>query len=117
MHDSHYLVFLHSSGCTHNDLKKLFPLKETFDPKYLWENLTLSLEQIEMTEERKNKIVEKSRKIDTEGITALLSSKEIQIVHLYAENYPERLKNLGHAPFFLYVRGIVQDIIPFLGVV
>jgi DNA processing protein len=117
MHDSHYLVFLHSSGCTHNDLKKLFPLKETFDPKYIWENLISWLEQIEMVEERKSKIVEKSKKVDTEGIVALLSSKEIQIVHLYTENYPEKLKNLGHAPFFLYVRGVLDNNILLLGVV
>ena len=34
-----HLALLHSAGCTHKDLKRVFPTVDIFDPMNLWETL------------------------------------------------------------------------------
>lgn len=70
-----------------------------------------------MSEDRKNKIIEKSKKIETEKLSTLLETKNIQIITWFDIEYPERLKSIQHAPFLLYVRGHLRTDLPLIGIV
>lgn len=70
-----------------------------------------------MSEERKKKIIEKSRKVEEEKIRIYLEAKNIWIIHWFHEEYPEKLRNIGHAPFLLYVRWKLRSDLPLIGVV
>lgn len=111
------LVCLHSSGCTHLDMKKLFLEGEIPHPEVVWENLLLWNFALEIPEERRKKILEKAGQVDIQKIKNTLESKSIEIIDWTHSLYPERLKTIWHAPFFLYVRGILRSDIPLIGVV
>ena len=112
-----HLVFLHSAWLTHNDLKSLFSTQDIFDPVGLWDSLISWQTDIAISEDRKQKILEKSKKIETEKIRMLLETKDIQIITWFDLSYPERLKTISHAPFFLYVRGHLCTDRPLIGIV
>ena len=99
-----HLVFLHSAGCTHNDLKKIFLIENPPDFSEVWKEIMDNTIDLDITPERYKKIQEKSKNIEEEKIEKLLNEKSIQIITWHDERYPERLKTIGHAPYFLYVR-------------
>lgn len=112
------LVYLHSAWCSHADMKKLF-LSESpisYTGAWVWiKNRTLKLDT---TEERNKKIQEKSQEIEEEKIVKLLDEKNIEIITWEDKRYPERLKTIGHAPYFLYVRWDLRESLPpLIGVV
>lgn len=39
------------------------------------------------------------------GVEKFLMEKEVDIISWYDARYPEILKNVGHAPFFFFIRG------------
>jgi predicted Rossmann fold nucleotide-binding protein DprA/Smf involved in DNA uptake len=43
-------------------------------------------------------------KTDTSKIEKYLKEKNVDIITIYDPQYPEKLKSIGHAPAFLYVR-------------
>lgn len=99
------LIHLQSAGCTHNDLKKLFPDTENFDPISTWESLLSGKNWLPITVERQEKIQKKAQSIERWKSEKWLSEKSVDIVHVYDPRYPEILRNIGHAPFFFFVRG------------
>ena len=112
-----HLVYLLQAGCTHNDLKEAFPTASMFDPTALWHAVLDGTFLPEMKPERRDKIIQKAQKFDTENITQLLEKQHIQIIHWFHSDYPERLKTIRHAPFFLFVQGTLRNNIPLIGVV
>jgi DNA processing protein len=47
----------------------------------------------------------------------MIVEKNIDIITLDDPRYPDRLKNIWHAPYFLYVRGTLRTDIPLIGIV
>ncbi len=99
------LVHLQSAGCTHTDLKKIFADEDQFDPISVWKSLLDGTLKIPTTEERQEKIQKKAQEVDEEKQEKWLSEKAVDIIYWYDERYPALLKNIGHAPFFFFVRG------------
>lgn len=52
-----------------------------------------------------------------EEIEEILSKRDVSVIDMSDAEYPASLKNIGHAPFFLFVRGILRSDIPLIGVV
>jgi DNA processing protein len=111
------LVYLHQSGYTHNDLKNLFLREKNTSPEEVWESLKNRIVLWEIWEDRSEKILEKSKKVDTVTIHTFLEEKQVQIIIYNDPRYPEILKNIGHAPYFFYVRGLLRQDIPMIGIV
>ncbi len=103
-----HLVFLHGAGCTHNDLKKIFLIENPPDFSEVWKEIMDNTIDLNITPERYKKIQEKSKNIEEAKIEKLLNEKSIQIITWHDERYPERLKTIGHAPYFLYVRWMLR---------
>lgn len=71
----------------------------------------------DIPDERKKKILEKSKKVKPEEIEETLTKRDIHIIDMHDAKYPAQLKNIGHAPFFLFVRGILRSDMPLIGIV
>ena len=63
-----------------------------------------------MTDDRRNKILEKLAKVDTSLIKNKIQEKNIQIITIESDLYPEKLK-------ILYIRGNLREERKMLGVV
>jgi len=111
------LACLLQSGFTHHDLKDLFLYEKKSTPETVWKSLKEGIVEHELSEWRKEKILEKSKKVSYEDIEKIILSKNIDIITIEDARYPERLKNIGHAPYFLYVRGLLRSDIPLIGIV
>ena len=106
------LVYLLQAGYTHNDLKKIFPTWDLSGIEKIWEDTLAWSTKNEIHLDRQEKISTKARTIEKEKIAQFLEEKSIDIVTIYDRWYPERLKTIGHAPFFLFVRGDLRDELP-----
>lgn len=111
------LVCLLQSGFTHNDLKNLFLEEWENTPELVWEWVKNEDISADIPEERKKKILEKSKKVKVEEIDEILIKRDIQIIDMHDAEYPDRLKTIGHAPFFLFVRGTLRSDMPLIGIV
>lgn len=98
------LIYLQNSGLTHNDLKKIFPTKEDFDPIHMWEWLLEWNMKLDINTDRFEKIQKKAKEIDAEKVEKFLKEKEVDIVSWYDIRYPSKMKNIRHAPFLFSVR-------------
>ncbi len=115
--DLFHLVFLHSAGCTHNDLKKIFLWENPPTFSEIWEGIKNKTISLDTTPDRNEKIQENSKKVEEGKIRKLLEEKSIEIITWQDSRYPERLKTIGHAPYFLYVRWHLKSDIPLIWVV
>lgn len=113
-----YLVYIHSALATHTDLKKLFLSEDAPSYEDVWMWLKSGTLELDTTEERNKKIKENAKKVDEEKISKLLEEKAIEIIIWNDPRYPEKLKTIGHAPYFLYLRWTLKgNISPAIGVV
>jgi DNA processing protein len=111
------LAILHSGGFTHNDLKKIFENEQNYSnvlEDFLHEKKTITPW---MTVDRRVKILEKLSKVDASVIKNKIQDKNIQIIPIESDIYPEKLRVIKQAPYLLYVRGDLREERKMLGVV
>ncbi len=70
-----------------------------------------------MTDDRRNKILEKLSKVDIIKIEKVIQEKNIEIVTIESEKYSEKLRTIKQSPYLLYVRGDLREERKMLGVV
>lgn len=70
-----------------------------------------------MTTERRGKIIEKLQKVDTQKIEKNIKEKNIEIITIESEQYPEKLRTIKQSPYLLYVRWILREERKMLGIV
>jgi DNA processing protein len=109
------LAYLLQSWYTHHDLKWI--ISSSASPWEIWEDTKQWKNPLELSEDRIIRIREKIEKVEEEKIEKYLERKEIKIISIEDPDYPEKLKSIGHAPAFLYVRGHLRTDMPLLGVV
>ena len=111
------LAILHSGGFTHRDLKKIFETHTNYsevleiivsDGNFLtpW-----------ITTERREKIQNRIKTIDTSKIESRIREKNIHIITLESELYPEKLKTIAQSPYLLYVRWDLRECRKMLAIV
>lgn len=114
-----FLPFLHSIGLSQANLKSLFLDQE--NPDYEWVFSRLDTEMLETIGIRKDEkicdILRSRDTLDRDRISRLIAEKQIQIIDWNHRDYPERLRQIGHAPYFFYLRGVMKSKIPLIGVV
>lgn len=111
------LASLHSGGFTQKDLQKLFENKQNYSDilvDFLWARNTPTPW---ITDDRRNKILEKLPTIDITKLEEVLRIKNITIVTMDSNIYPAKLRTIKQAPYFLYVRGTLREERKMLGVV
>lgn len=111
------LVLLHSLLMSHAMMKRLF-LEEWHDPIEVYKAVEMwDYTLLDWKNEKIEKHKEVQKKLDKTKIESLLIEKNISIVEITDDTYPVSLRTLGHAPYFLYVRGILRSDMPLIGVV
>ena len=70
-----------------------------------------------ITQERKSKILEKLKKVDSENIKRIMNEQWIHIVTTHDIEYPEKLRTIKQAPYLLYVRWNLLEKKLMLGIV
>ena len=62
-----------------------------------------------MTDDRRNKILEKIATIDIPKLEQVLASKNIDIITIKSGQYPAKLRTIKQSPYLLYVRGALRE--------
>lgn len=111
------LATLHGIGFTHKDLKKIFEKQTEYVD--FFENLiqTKIISEEWITSERKIKILERLDKINISNMESIIKSKDIKIITINSESYPEKLRTISQAPYLIYTRGNIWNTAKMLGVV
>jgi DNA processing protein len=120
LHPYTYLVALHSLGITHREFRNAFledhTQTDTPDYQNLYDTI-YTAGSIFFDEKKTEKRKEKQAKIDIQKISTLLTQKDIHIVLHIDPVYPDSLRQISHAPYFLYVRGTLVHTPYSIGVV
>lgn len=111
------LAYLHSAGFTHKDLKNIFKEKEDYEEVYNQFSRGTGMPTPWMTDDRRAKILWQLQKVDTKKLDTILEEKEIQLITIHSEVYPEKLRTIRQAPYLLYVRGDLHEERKMLGIV
>lgn len=111
------LAFLHSAWFTHKDLKKIFEIEENYDAVYEGFKNGKWIPTPWMTGERSIKILEKLKTLDVWKIGKIIQEKNIELITLHDDRYPEKLRTIKQAPYMLYVRGDLHEERKMLGIV
>lgn len=102
-----YLVYLHSIWFSHKLLHKIFEKEKNYKSFYEKLSLTVLKKYFDKTEQIE-KILSSKQTLNILDIDQKIEKLWIQIIPHYHINYPKLLKNISHAPYFLYVRWDVK---------
>ncbi len=111
MKDIYYLALLHSLWITHKKLHLIFgegQWEEEWCYEQFYEKLSIEyLRKYSMTQKDAEKIITRKQKITLQNIVWPLEKRDVSIISIYDENYPEELKNISQIPYVLYLRGTI----------
>lgn len=108
MENKKYLVYLHSLGISQKKLFSIFEKEKNY--KDFFENLNLSSLKAYFSQDNQiQKILEKKEKLKYKEIDTILEKNAIKIIVFWEQEYPKLLQEIAIPPFFLYVRGILDN--------
>lgn len=103
MEERIYLAYLHVLGISQAKFFDLFSEKQNY--KEIFKNLNSShLQNIWYPQSYITKVLNKKKKLDTSKILDILKKREVNLVTIFDEGYPDALKQIPNTPYFLYVR-------------
>lgn len=104
MKDIKYWIWLSRiEGLNPKVLNKL--LEKYKDPKVLWNRSKEDLVQEGMKEAYAEKITNVTYRVGLDKYLEYMKNNNIDIINIYDENYPDRLKKIYDPPVVLYVKG------------
>lgn len=103
MNQKIFLAYLHTLWFTHSDFFEIFEHENS--AKFVFENLSEEfLIKYVNSSEKREKILEKCKKINVSKLQKILESLKVQIITVHDKVFPESLKQIPHCPYLLYVR-------------
>nr|MDD3720733.1 DNA-processing protein DprA [Candidatus Gracilibacteria bacterium] len=102
-----YLVALHSIGISQRKLSVIFEKSENY--KEFYEKINFSNLKSFFNEKEIEKILERKLQIDLNKINKIIHEKNVEIITIKDEKYPKLLKEIANPPYFLYVRGQIDN--------
>lgn len=108
MKDLKFLAYLHSIWFSHKNLKKLFEIDENY--KEVYDNLTFEfLISLWIRSDRAQKIIDLKINFDESKVDEALNERNVKIVTIHSNEYPEGLFDLEDYPYFFYLRGSLPE--------
>lgn len=108
MENKKYLTYLHSLGISQKKFFLIFEKEKNY--KEFFESLSFPLlKKYSFSDEQIQKILEKKEKLKYKEIDAILKKNDVKIITLWEDNYPKILQEIANPPFFLYVRGNIDN--------
>lgn len=111
-----YLVFLHSLGFSQRSLVKIFDKDQDYEGFYHRLDSSL-LKRLGLRDEKIASVLEKKMNLQEDVILETLAKWRVQIVTMHDARYPPLLRETKIYPYFLYVRGNLQEDRPYFSIV
>lgn len=103
MEEKIYLALLHSIGFTHKKLHKIFESQQNY--KDVYENISKALLlKFWCNASQIKNILERKAKIKYSQILNIIHSREVQIITIFDEEFPDDFRELSSVPFVFYLR-------------
>lgn len=74
-------------------------------PKVLWDRAKEELIQEGMKEAYANKITDSKYRVGLERYLEYMKNNKIDIINIYDENYPDKLRKIYDPPIVIYIKG------------
>ncbi len=103
-----YLALLHSIWITQKKLHFIFWEKQNYKDFFDKINYNLLLKK-GFLEKQISLILENKKNIKIENIQKKIDDRNVKIVTIFDENYPELLKNIPNSPFLFYLRWKIDN--------
>lgn len=108
MEERIYLALLHTLWISQRKLHEIFSEKQ--DYKYFYENVSYNnLLKYKLSEKLIKTILERKNKFNIDFIKKNIQKREVEIITVFDENYPQDLLNISQVPFVIYVRWIINN--------
>lgn len=102
-----YLTYLHSLWITQKKLWHIFEKSENY--KEFYEKLNYETLKPYCTEKEITSILSRKDKINLENIVKIIKEKNVELITIKDEKYPELLKQISNPPYLLYVRWQIDN--------
>lgn len=102
------LLWLSANGISNDKIRKL--LAYFGSPRNLWDNFEGEKHKLTLLTSDKINKLSQSRDFFEEKILEKLKKEKAQVVTLYDEKYPKRLKQIEGSPYLLYYKGSLDYI-------
>ncbi|MFA5917217.1 MAG: DNA-processing protein DprA [Candidatus Gracilibacteria bacterium] len=102
-----YLVGLHSLGISQRKLSNIFEKKDNY--KEFYEKLSSTNLKPFCSEKEITIILSRKDKINLEKITTVLKERNVELITIKDDEYPNLLKQISNPPYLLYVRGKIDN--------
>lgn len=103
-----YLAMLHSIGINHKKLHIIFG--QNTDYKSFYDSLSMELlKWYDFSDKQIEYILTEKNKLKIADIQSKLSSRNVEIVTIYDDKYPESMRYLPNIPFLFYLRWIIDN--------
>ena len=107
MSDLIYLVWLHSLWISQRKLSNIFEKKDNY--KDFYEKLSSANLKPFCSEKEITTILSRKDKINLEKITAILKERNVELITIKNDEYPNLLKQISNPPYLLYVRWKIDN--------
>ena len=108
MEEKIYLALLHTLWLSQRKLHEIFSGKQ--DYKCFYENISHNnLLKYKLSEKLIKIILERKNKFNIDFIKKNIEKREVEIITVFDENYPQDLLNISQVPFVIYVRWIINN--------
>lgn len=98
-----YLALLHTIGLSHRKLHEIFWEKQNY--KDFYENISeKSLKFFWLTEKQIKIILERKNKFNIKIIQKNIEKRNVKIITVFDNDYPEELLHISQVPFVIYLR-------------
>lgn len=109
MEEKYYLALLHSLGITQKKMRVIFGenlLEGERSYKEFYEKVDYkTLYSFWVKKNEIENILKRKKTVKLEFIQKKLEAREVKIITIRDEEYPEELKNISNSPYIMYVRG------------
>lgn len=103
-----YLVWLHSLWFTHKKLHQIF--EKTQNYKEIFDKISTSfLQFLGFNNSQIESILSKKDKINLDFLLKKLEERNVKIITIKDENFPEILKETSNCPYFFYLRWKIDN--------
>ncbi|MCP4523930.1 MAG: DNA-protecting protein DprA [Candidatus Gracilibacteria bacterium] len=104
MEEKKYLALLHTIGFSHRKLHEIFSEKQNY--KDFYESISVDiLIQYKYTEKQISIILERKKQFTIQYIEKKIQERNVEIITVFDEQYPQGLLHISQVPFVLYLRG------------
>ena len=108
MEEKIYLALLHTLWFSHRKLHEIFAESQNY--KYLYDNISQdNLLKYKLNTKLINTILERKKKYNIDFINKNIINRDVNIVTVFDDNFPQELLHISQVPFVIYIRWKIDN--------